>query len=198
MSAADQPGRRPASAPPQPSPARVAGGRPPRRPLPGAGALMLGVVLWALSVFVLPWASLNCASTPLVVGSCTGVAFDSVLRLGIEVHLPALGTQTAQTAQTVFLGVLVAGAVLIVLGLWSRLRPPWVYSLATVWLVAVALSGWLARDGVGVVVTQPDKVGLPAGGWSGDNGVLILVFAVIATLIGLIYLWVDLLQHHRR
>ena len=164
----------------------------PRAPLPGASALTIGLVFWAVGTFVMPWASLDCSATPLFVGTCTGLSFSSVLHFGVADATSQIDPLVAHYA----IGFLLTGGVLLILAvLWWRARSITFCAWATLWLVVASAFAWLADDGVGVVVAKHDALGLPPGVWVGENAVLVVLFAFILALVGLIYLWVDALRH---
>ena len=167
----------------------------PRVALPGASALTIGLGLWAVSTFVMPWASVNCSTTPLFLGTCTGLSYSSVLRLGIADVTTVIDPLVARYAVGVLLG---GGAAMIVAGLWLRARSVALCAWATLWLALAAGFAWLAEDGVGVVVEKHDALGLQAGAWTGENAVLLTLLGLILALAGLVYLWMDALRHRHQ
>lgn len=166
----------------------------PRVVLPGASALTIGLALWAVSTFVMPWASVNCSTTPLFFGTCTGLPFTTVLRFGIADATTLIDPLVAQYAVGVLLG---GGAMMILVGLWWRARSLAFCGWATLWLALAAWFAWLAEDGVGVVVAKHEALGLQAGTWVGENAVLLTLLGFILALGGLAYLWVDALRNRR-
>lgn len=167
----------------------------PRVALPGASALTIGLGLWAVSTFVMPWASVNCSTTPLFAGTCTGLPYDSVLRLGIADVTTLIDPMVARYAVGMLLG---GGAAMILAGLWLRARSVAFCAWATLWLALAAGFAWLAEDGVGVVVEKHDALGLQAGVWTGENAVLLTLLGFILALAGLVYLWVDAVRHRHQ
>ncbi len=167
----------------------------PRVPLPGASALTIALALWAVSTFVMPWASVNCSTTPLFAGTCIGLPYTSVLRLGIADVTTLIDPMVARYAVGVLLG---GGAAMILAGLWLRARSIAFCGWTTLWLVLAAAFAWLAEDGVGVVVAKHDALGLPAGAWVGENAVLVTLLGFALALGGLAYLWVDALRHRHQ
>lgn len=170
------------------------GERTPRPPvlLPGASALTIGIALWAVSTFVMPWASVNCTANPLIIGTCTGLSYTSVLQISIANTLTSIDPLVARYAVGLLLG---GGAAMVLVGLWWRARSVAFCGWATLWLVLAAAFAWLADYGVGVVVEKHDALGLPAGMWSGENAVLVTLLGFVLALGGLGYLWVDALRN---
>lgn len=162
--------------------------------LPGASALTIGLALWAVSTFVMPWASVNCSTTPLFIGTCTGLPYNTVLQFGIADVTTLIDPLAAHYAVGVLLG---GGAAMILVGLWLRARSVAFCGWATLWLVLAAAFAWLAEDGVGVVVAKHDALGLPAGAWVGENAVLLTLLGFALALGGLAYLWVDAVRHRK-
>lgn len=163
-----------------------------RVPLPGASALTIGVALWAVSTFVMPWASVDCSTTPLFFGTCTGLSYSSVLRIGIADATTAIDPLVGHYAVEVLLA---GGAAMMLAGLWWRARSLAFCGWATLWLVVAAGFAWLADNGVGVVVERHEALGLQAGTWTGENAVLVSLLGFLLALVGLGYLWVDAVRH---
>ncbi len=164
----------------------------PRVALPGASALTIGLALWTVSTFVMPWASVNCSTTPLFAGTCIGLPYSNVLQLGIADVTTLIDPMVARYAVGVLLG---GGAAMILAGLWLRARSLAFCGWTTLWLLLAAAFAWLAEDGVGVVVEKHAALGLPAGAWVGENAVLVTLLGFALALGGLVYLWVDAVRH---
>lgn len=183
--------------------ARSAGSMPPAasaaqpapRSLPGVGALTIAVVLWAIGVFFMPWATLNCTATPLLIATCTGLTFSSVLGIGIVAHAPALDPLAAQYAVEI---LLIAGIVLLLIFLWRRVRSREICAWVTLWLVAATFFAIVANAGVGAVVGNRTSFGLPTGMWSGDSASLVTFFALLVGWLAAIALWVSVLRRTRQ
>lgn len=164
--------------------------------LPGASVLNLGLIVWAFGFLSVGWAAANCTQTPLLLGSCKGVAASSALYAGLvqasgniavtSVNDPNmllfLDPTIAQNAIGILLGV---GAAMIFVGVWLRAVTRTFCVWTTLWLVAaVALVG-VAYSGVGAIIAHPTRVGLTAGSWTAQGGVFITLIGLIIALIGL-------------
>lgn len=164
----------------------TSGDQRPTRSLPGAGAVSGGLVLWAWGYFLLPWATVNCNRTPLLVGTCRGLPVASALQIGLGVIRAYFDPSAALYALT---GLLLVGALAILLAVWRREVTRTVCAWASVWLALALACGLLAINGAQQVVHDAAAVGMPAGDWRGDSGVLVVFLALLLVAIGLMPLW---------
>ena len=169
---------------------RVAGRAQARAALPGAGALSLGVVVWGVATYLMPWASTRCGQTPLVAGQCLGLSFGATLQVALD-GVTLAPPQALEMALSVALGVW--GAAIALGVMWARVSRVALRVGATLWLAAAVGVAALADSGVGSVVAQPRTYGL-TGNWTGDTGVLIAFGGLALCGIGLGYLWVNALR----
>jgi hypothetical protein len=158
----------------------------PARSLPGAGAITGGLLLWAWGFFLLPWATLNCAKTPLLIGSCQGLPVTSALQIGLGAMRAAFDPSAALYALT---GLLLTGALVILLAVWRSDITCTLCVWASLWLALALGCAALAVAGAQQVVSDAPAVGMPTGDWRGDTGVLIVFLALLLVAIGLIPLW---------
>ena len=158
----------------------------PTRSLPGAGALTGGLLLWAWGFFALPWATINCAQTPVLLGTCRGLQGTSVLWIGLNVVRMAFDPSAALYAIT---GLLLIGALMILLAVWRRTITRTLCAWASAWLAFSLACSIVAISGVQQVVSDVPSVNMPTGDWRGDTGVLVVFLALLLVGIGLIPLW---------
>lgn len=158
-----------------------------RSKLPAAGALTACFLLWIAGTLILPWATVNCASAPLLFGRCTGIPFDSALAAGIRTTTTVFDPLAAKFAVPV---LLIGTAVLLLGAIWLRRLTRRLCAWITLWLAASAACVALADRGVSAVVADPAAQGLPAGAWSGDNGIACALLALLIGLGGAVYLWI--------
>ncbi|HEX8982130.1 MAG TPA: hypothetical protein VF792_05125 [Ktedonobacterales bacterium] len=156
------------------------------RSLPGAGAITGGLILWAWGFFLLPWATLNCSKAPLLIGTCQGLQVTSALEVGLNVIRAYFDPSAALYALT---GLLVTGALAIVLAVWRRDITRTLCIWASAWLALALGCAGLAISGAQQVVHDSASVGLPSGDWRGDTGVLVVFLALLLVAIGLLPLW---------
>lgn len=158
----------------------------PTRSLPGAGAITGGLVLWAWGFFLLPWATLNCSKAPLLIGTCQGLQVTSALEVGLNVIRVYFDPSAALYALT---GLLVSGALAILLAVWRRDITRTLCVWTSAWLALALGCAGLAISGAQQVVHDSASVGLPSGDWRGDSGVLVVFLALLLVAIGLLPLW---------
>ena len=156
------------------------------RSLPGAGAITAGLLLWAWGFFTLPWALVNCSQAPLFFASCRGLPVPLALQIGLDIARPFFDPSAALYAIT---GLLVVGALMILVAVWRRDITRTLCAWATLWLVAALVSATLAIAGAQQVVSNAPAVGLPSGDWRADTGTLVVFLALLLVAIGLIPLW---------
>ena len=158
----------------------------PARSLPGSGAITGGLLLWAWGFFLLPWATVNCTKAPLLVASCQGLPVTSALQIGLGAARTAFDPSAALVALT---GLLLVGALVILLAVWRRDITRTLCIWASLWLALALGCAALAVAGAQQVVSNAPAVGLPTGDWRGDTGVLVVFLALLLVAIGLIPLW---------
>ena len=173
--------------------------------IPGASALNLGLIIWAIGFLVVGWASLNCNQTPLIIGSCQGVPSSSALFAGLaqvtggtvvaSVNDPQLlvllDPGIARYAIGILLGV---GAALIFLGVWLRAVTRMFCIWTALWLVAAVVFVGVGYAGIGAIMAYPTRYGLPAGAWTAQSGVFITLIGLIIAIAGLATLSVAALR----
>lgn len=173
--------------------------------IPGASALNLGLIIWAIGFLVVGWASLNCNQTPLIIGSCQGVSSSSALFAGLaqvtgstvvaSVNDPQLlvllDPGIARYAIGILLGV---GAALIFLGVWLRAVTRMFCIWTALWLVAAVVFVGVGYAGIGAIMAYPARYGLPAGTWNAQSGVFITLIGLIIAIAGLATLSVAALR----
>ncbi|MEO7001188.1 MAG: hypothetical protein ABI274_05290, partial [Ktedonobacterales bacterium] len=167
------------------------GGQPSlRATLPGAGALTGGMLLWVWGFFLLPWATLNCTQIPLLMGSCQGLAVNSVLSIGIF-DAKVNGQQVIDPAIGLFAigALLLGGAAFTLIGVWRRDITRTLCIWASLWLLLAVASALLAIHGASVIVARPTAFQLQNGIWRGDTGVLVVFLGLLLVAVGLIPLW---------
>ncbi len=156
------------------------------RSLPGAGAITAGLILWAWGFFTLPWALVNCSQAPLFFASCQGLPVPLALQIGLDITRPFFDPSAALYAIT---GLLVVGALMILVAVWRRDITRTLCAWASLWLVAALASAALAISGAQQVVSNAAAVGEPTGDWRADTGTLVVFLALLLVAIGLIPLW---------
>lgn len=150
--------------------------------LPGMGLFSAGLVIWGIGTLVFPWASVGCTGVPLVSGRCLGAPFGSSLGYGISAYASTFDGLFALYAAG---GLLAIGALELLIGLWWGPISWRLCAWAALWLLAATGLAALADAGVGVVVRGHGAPGLPAGPWTGDNG-------IFTTFVGLLLGWIAL------
>lgn len=158
-----------------------------RSRLPAAGALTACALLEIVALLVLPWATVNCAGAPLIFGRCTGIPFSAALGAGIRSTTSAFDPLAAKYAALV---LLVGSAVFILVAIWRRRLTRRLCVWISLWLLAAAGAAALADAGVSAVIANPTAQGLPAGSWTGDNGIACALLALLIGLAGTVYLWI--------
>ena len=158
-----------------------------RSKLPAAGALSACVLLWIAGALVLPWATVNCTGIPLVFGQCTGIPFNAALGTGLRVTTSAFDPLAAKYAMPV---LLVGSVVFILAAIWRRRLTRRICVWISLWLLTCGISVALGNAGVAAVIANPAAQGLPAGAWSGDNGIACSLLALLLGVLGAIYLWI--------
>ncbi len=158
----------------------------PIRSLPGIGAITGGLVLWAWGFFLLPWATVNCAKAPLLISTCQGLPVTSALQIGLDGARSFFDPSAALYALT---GLLLVGALAILLAVWRRDITRTLCVWASLWLALALLCAGLAIGGAQQVVHDAPAVGLPTGDWRADMGVLVVFVALLLVGAGLIPLW---------
>jgi hypothetical protein len=156
--------------------------------VPGMGTLTLGLIIWAVGIFLFPWATVNCTAHPLIVGSCTGVPFASALQIGLRGHTETIDPLMARYAVELLLGI---GAVLIFLASWSTRITRSFYIWVALWLLVATVFAVLGSSGVGILVAHPASAGLQSGNWSGDNGLAASFLGLLIGLGALLYLIIN-------
>lgn len=165
------------------------------RSIPGAGAITGGLILWAWGFFLLPWATVNCTQAPLLFGSCQGLPVASALQIGLGAARAVFDPTAGLYAIT---GLLLVGALLILVAVWRRDITRTLCVWASLWLALALGCSALAISGVQQAVADAPSVGLPTGDWRGDTGVLIVFLALLLVAIGLIPLWAVAVRATRR
>jgi hypothetical protein len=164
----------------------VAAGAPVKRSLPGVGAVSGGLLVWAWGFFLLPWASLNCTQTPVLVAQCQGLPVASALQAGL------LATRTIfdpAAAPYAISGLLLVGAALALGTVWRREITRTLCAWLSGWVVFALACALIAINGAQRVVHDAPSVGLPAGSWRGDMGVLLVFLGLLLVIIGLAPMW---------
>lgn len=169
-----------------PSASAVAAGAPAKRSLPGAGAVSGGLIVWAWGFFLLPWASLNCNQTPVLVAQCQGLPVASALQAGLLATRNIFDPAAAPYALS---GLLLAGAAFALGAVWLREITRTLCAWLSGWVVFALACALIAINGAQRVVHDAPSVGLPAGAWRGDMGTLIVFLGLLLVVIGLAPLW---------
>jgi len=156
-----------------------------RSRISGMGSLTLGLVIWAVGIYLFPWATVNCTATPFILGTCSGVPFSSTLRIGLINNAGAFDPLVSLYAVGLLLGI---GAVLIFLASWSARITGGFYTWVALWLVAATGFALLGVAGVGPLVSHPATYGLAAGAWRGDDGIAASFLGVLIGWGALLYL----------
>jgi hypothetical protein len=164
---------------------------PVRSMLPAAGALTASLLLWIIATLVVPWATLDCAGAPLLFGHCTGIPFNAALGTGIRSTTAAFDPLAAKFAAPV---LLTGSAALMLVAVWRRRLTRRLCVWISLWLVVSGASAALADAGVSAVIANPAAQSLPAGTWSGDNGIACAVIALLLGTAGVVYLWIAALR----
>ncbi len=169
-------------------------GRAARAVLPGASVVTLGLVLWAWGFFLLPWATVNCNQTPLIIGTCYGLPVSSALQIGLYSAQPTIDSYIGYYTVG---ALLLVGAIFIAITLWRRAINRALCVWASLWLVVAFAFALVASQGAALAVEKPAFYGLGAGVWRGDSGVLVVFLALLAVLVGLVPLWAVAERRHR-
>ena len=162
--------------------------------LAGRGLLVAGVALWLFATLEMPWVTLNCSATPLLIGSCTGLSFSGAVTVGLTQHPNPFDPLLALHAMNLLLGL---GALLILLGVWrlaiSRMYCAW----ATLWLLGATGFYVVANIGAGLVQSEAAAHGLASGAWSGSAGLYAGPLALVFGWLGVALFWVRVLRPRR-
>ncbi|HET9110889.1 MAG TPA: hypothetical protein VFN78_08710 [Ktedonobacterales bacterium] len=167
----------------------------PARSLPGVGAMTGGLLLWAWGFFALPWATINCTQAPVLIGTCRGLQGTPVLWIGLDIVRMAFDPSAALYAIT---GLLLVGALMILLSVWRRDITRTLCAWASAWLAFTLACSVVAISGVQQVVSDAPSVNMPTGDWRGDTGVLVVFLALLLVGIGLIPLWAVAVRNAQR
>ncbi len=165
------------------------------RSLPGVGAITGGLLLWAWGFYALPWATVNCAQAPLLIGTCQGLPVTSALQIGLSSMRGYFDPSAANFAMT---GLLLVGALAILVAIWRRDITRTLCAWASAWLAYALACAIVGIVGVQQIVSDAPAVGLPTGDWRGDQGVLIVFLALLLVGIGLIPLWAVAVRRAQR
>ncbi len=157
-----------------------------KRSLPGVGAVSGGLLLWAWGFYLLPWASLNCTQTPLLVGQCQGLPVASALQAGL-IASRAIYDPTA--APYAISGLLLVGAGMALITVWRREITRTLCAWLSGWVVFALACALIAINGAQIIVHDAPSVGVPAGDWRGDMGTLVVFLGLLLVIIGLAPLW---------
>ncbi len=171
------------------------GRRAARAILPGASVVTLGLVLWVWGFFLLPWATVNCNQTPLLIGVCYGLPVSSALQIGMYSPLPTIDSYIGVYAIG---ALLLLGAIFIAITLWRRAINRTLCLWATLWLLVSFAFALVASHGAALAVEHPASYTLEAGVWRGDSGVLVVFLALLMILVGLVPLWAVAQRRSRR
>ncbi|HEX6123423.1 MAG TPA: hypothetical protein VFY89_09690 [Ktedonobacterales bacterium] len=179
-----------------PQPARPA--VHPRTPWQVLAALLftVGVALWALGFFAVPWATVNCHELHIslnhfVAGSCAGLDAGDALVYSPRLGLKALDDSARQGSALTALYALLAGyAVLALVATWRRVRTRAMLLWCGCWLLGITLLAGLAVRGVEPILAQdPALSSASIGEWVMGPGVAITFLGLLAAWAGLIFLW---------
>lgn len=161
------------------------------RKLPASGVFTLSALLLLVGVFVMPWATVNCTQTPLFIGQCTGVSFAGAASAGVRAHISGFDPLAGQYAAPILLA---GGALLLLLGVWRRdlFRAGGLWLV--VWLLVATGCAVVGDLGAGAIVANAPALGLPAGRWSGDTGIVIAFLGLLLGWGGALYLGINVLR----
>jgi hypothetical protein len=184
-------------APPTARPAPVDdGGAARTRPWTRAAALAtLGVAVWALGFFAIPWAADNCTAIPFslnhfVDGYCAGLDSGDALSTLLGRRLSSAMWNVSVALYPLY-GLLLAGALLAVLAVWRGGAALAARGWVACWLLAATGCALLASRGVAVIITQAPLLSFDsAGAWRRASGIPV-------TLAGLLLAWAGLLLLER-
>jgi hypothetical protein len=172
------------------------GGAARTRPWTLAAALAtLGVAVWALGFFAIPWAADNCAAIPFslnhfVDGYCAGLDSGDALSTLLGRRLSSAMWNVSVALYPLY-GLLLAGALLAVLAVWRGGAALAARGWVACWLMAATGCALLASHGVAVIISQaPLSSSDSAGAWRRASGIPV-------TLAGLLLAWVGLLLLER-
>lgn len=164
------------------------------RSLPGVGAITGGLLLWAWGFFALPWAT-PCANAPVLISSCRGLPGWYTLVVGLDIFHAVF----EPSAMYAINGLLLVGALFILVAIWRRDITRTLCAWASVWLAFALGCAVLAVVGVQQIVNDPLKFDLkPISGWHGDQGTLIVFLALLLVGVGLIPLWAVAVRRAQR
>ena len=158
---------------------------PAGRKLPASGALVLSALLFLVSVFAMPWATVNCTQTPLFIGQCTGVSYAGAASAGIHAYATNFDPLAARYAIPILLA---GGALFLLLGVWRRDLFRAGGAWLVLWLLTATLFAVLGDAGIGAIVANPAAYSLPAGRWSGDIGIVIAFLGLLVGWLATLYL----------
>jgi hypothetical protein len=184
-------------APPPAPPAPVDhGGGARTRPQTLAAALAtLGVAVWALGFFAIPWAADNCAAIPFslnhfVDGYCAGLDSGDALSTLLGRRLSSAMWNVSVALYPLY-GLLLAGALLAVLAVWRGGAALAARGWVACWLLAATGCALLASRGVAMIIAQAPLLSFDsAGAWRRASGIPV-------TLAGLLLAWAGLLLLER-
>jgi hypothetical protein len=172
------------------------GGAARTRPQTLAAALAtLGVAVWALGFFAIPWAADNCTAIPFslnhfVDGYCAGLDSGDALSTLLGRRLGSAMWNVSVALYPLY-GLLLAGALLAVLAVWRGGAALAARGWVACWLLAATGCALLASRGVAVIISQAPLLSSDsAGAWRRASGIPV-------TLAGLLLAWVGLLLLER-
>jgi hypothetical protein len=168
------------------APSASQGRVPVARSLPGVGASVGGLLLWAFGYFTQPMATLGCQQTPLLAGSCQGLPGYSALPLGLYATRTLFDPISGIWALN---GLLLAGGALALGTLLRREITRTLCSWLSGWLVFALVCALIAISGAQQAVRNAVSVGLAPGIWRGDAGAVFVFLGLLLVFIGLVPLW---------
>ena len=160
-----------------------------------AALATLGVAVWALGFFAIPWAADNCAAIPFslnhfVDGYCAGLDSGDALSTLLGRRLSSAMWNVSVALYPLY-GLLLAGAWLAVLAVWRGGAALAARGWVACWLLAATGCALLASRGVAVIITQAPLLSSDsAGAWRRASGIPV-------TLAGLLLAWAGLLLLER-
>ncbi len=159
----------------------------------GAAVLTLGVTLWALGLYAVPWATSGCAGlhfslNHFVRGTCSGMD-------GYDM-LSATLSGDGQLAWALFEAVTVIG-LFIAIAVWlpSLTRATWI--IAAGWSLLVALMVVMGLHGIQVTMAHPPHFTYDEGPWELSYGTSICALGIVVGVIGTALLARDELRRSR-
>lgn len=160
-----------------------------------AALATLGVAVWALGFFAIPWAADNCAAIPFslnhfVDGYCAGLDSGDALSALLGRRLSSAMWNVSVALYPLY-GLLLAGAMLAILAVWRGGAALAARGWVACWLLAATGCALLASRGVAVIITHAPLLSSDsAGAWRRASGIPV-------TLAGLLLAWVGLLLLER-